>query len=326
MKRNILWLAAALLVLTGCQLARTDQAEVPKEDRMVGVYVTREHLDLFDADAYFQDHMEEVLSGGELTADTTPYEGRIYAELITEEIENADGARIQTQSYVFPEELGGIAFYASRISGAEEQEPYWTTTVDPGLSDPQFGIHSNGMEDSVDLEGTIYVIGEKNVQTGKPYVSFYFNPVYQTPDGQVYLTGGTGSSFSTENGVGVGFTQTLSEEHRQEENGTESKTGCTVAIKVESMELPETITVQMLSRDHQVIWEADYAPGGLPEELTPVAGTAYVLMQTTRRQADGTELTDWEIFDTQDENLATYRAMEDGICTKHLTKLNWKAR
>lgn len=326
MKHKLVWLAAALLVLTGCQLARTDQAEIPGEDRLVGVYVTREHLDLFDADAYFQDHMEEVLSGGVLTADTTPYEGRIYAELMTEEIENADGELIQTQAYVFPEELDGIAFYASLISDAPEQEPYWTTTADPGLSDPEISIHSNGVENSVKLEGTIYVIGEKNAQTGDPYVSFYFNPVYQTPDGQVYLTGGNGSSFSTEDGVGVGFTQTLSEDHRVEENGQTQESGCVVKVTVESMELPEAITVQMLSRDHQVIWEADYAPGGLPEELTPVAGTAYVLLQTTRRQADGAALTDWEIFDTQEENLATYRAMEDGICSKHLTKLNWKAR
>ena len=41
-------LLALLLLLTGCQLARPDVGTVQSGDRLIGVLVTRDYLDLFD--------------------------------------------------------------------------------------------------------------------------------------------------------------------------------------------------------------------------------------------------------------------------------------
>lgn len=76
-------------MLTGCQLARPET--VAEVDRLIGVYVTLEPLDLFDFEAYFNDHAKELLAGGGEIGpeDAAAYGGRLYA---VQEEGDTDGA------------------------------------------------------------------------------------------------------------------------------------------------------------------------------------------------------------------------------------------
>lgn len=67
-KRKSLCLSVLLLMqllmltlLSGCQLAREDEGE--NGDRLVGVFVTTEYIDLFDMERYLNDNLRAV--GGE---------------------------------------------------------------------------------------------------------------------------------------------------------------------------------------------------------------------------------------------------------------------
>ena len=60
MKRFAVLLLIVCVILTGCSLAveGTNEDGYIPQDRLVGVVVTTEYLDLFDADAFEQDPME----------------------------------------------------------------------------------------------------------------------------------------------------------------------------------------------------------------------------------------------------------------------------
>ena len=78
-------IAAFALNLCGCQLA-LPEGEGTERDRLIGCFITTEHLDLFDFEAYFNDNAHKLVSGGEITldGDTAAYRNRIYAELYDE--------------------------------------------------------------------------------------------------------------------------------------------------------------------------------------------------------------------------------------------------
>ena len=56
--------------------------EAPSSDRLVGVLITDEYLDLFDTEGYISDHFRELDSGKEIAeAESSRYQGRLYAVL-----------------------------------------------------------------------------------------------------------------------------------------------------------------------------------------------------------------------------------------------------
>ena len=62
---------AAAMILGGCSLAVPDEGMVAGGDRLIGAFITWEYLDLYDMDAFFQDHAgqlagERQLSGMDL--------------------------------------------------------------------------------------------------------------------------------------------------------------------------------------------------------------------------------------------------------------------
>ena len=101
MKRYICLLAiltAIAALLCGCSLARSDMdASAASRDRLIGVYITTEYIDLFDLEGYIGANAS-ALSGGSIgEADAAQYNGRLYAELVDER-------------YVFPG-VDGFAFF-----------------------------------------------------------------------------------------------------------------------------------------------------------------------------------------------------------------------
>ena len=75
------------------------------EERLIGVFLTTESLDLFDFDSYLKDNISDF-SGGEIKLDgnTDKYQGRLYAELRQKTLTNTEtGEKLTTEEYVFPD-------------------------------------------------------------------------------------------------------------------------------------------------------------------------------------------------------------------------------
>jgi hypothetical protein len=121
-------LAALLLsMLPGCQLAREDAGTNASEDRLIGVFLTTEYLDLFDFEGYLNDNIGS-LSGGDIKLDgtTEEYQGKLYAELSPRTLTNTEtGEEVVTKEYVFPG-FEGITYFSARVPATTEQEGFYS--------------------------------------------------------------------------------------------------------------------------------------------------------------------------------------------------------
>ena len=56
-------------LLTGCSLAVEDAENGKAGDKLVGVLITKEHIDLFDFDTYMNEHVSVIANEGEVIID-----------------------------------------------------------------------------------------------------------------------------------------------------------------------------------------------------------------------------------------------------------------
>ena len=188
--KRILALDIALLALflfAGCQLAKEEggETESAERDRLIGVFLTREHLDLFDWEGYFNDNAGALAGGGHAIdeTDTAAYGGRLYATLTRETRTDDAGEQHEWFDCTF-EGIEGIRYFAV-------EEGITTHLIsDPGISGVHQAITDTEEAKRIDLEAVLYVEAAAETET----VVWYLNPVYQSTDGSVYLTAGHGTS------------------------------------------------------------------------------------------------------------------------------------
>lgn len=304
-------IAALLLGATGAiSVAGSETAgEAASGDRLVGVLVTTEYLDLFDFESWFNDNSETITSGGE--ADTGGYEGRLYAVLKDETYVNEDSGEESTSSrYVF-EGVDGIAFFCVKMS--DEDGDYYASNGGDGISDSSVKINSTDDGDSFTLEGTVYAA------PGGIDKAVYINPVYQSADGRVYAMSGNGMSFGDTMDEGGVYTQTLEDSVSVTENGVASTESCKVTISVSVMLPPEKIAVVQFDADGGVVSRDEYEPGSAPEALTPLAGTEYVVVEIFKSGGG----VDRELYGRSDTGFCTFRCRDDGIMVQTYSALEW---
>ena len=306
-KTMVLLLAFLLLGVFGLgagevvTLAEEDVAPAG-QDRLVGVLITREYLDLFDAEGYFRDHAAQLFQSGELNEDgASDYQGRLYAELRTD----GDGR----PSYEFAED--GIAYICPRYS--DSTGGYWGASGDEAISDGHTHVRVTDEGESVELTGTVYV-----ACGSLTFPTFYFNPVYQSGDGLVYALSGNGLSFDGDIPGG-------SASHRvEEESRTETGSGVSAArssVEITITFVEETDNVEILEMDsgHSVLSRLSCAPGELPQELRVRPDTAYIVLETLDRQGEVTRT----LYQRGDETLTAPFCREDGICVQKSCSLLW---
>ncbi len=305
-KKQFAFLASLALLLcsAGCQLADPEQdGTAAARDRLIGVFATEEYLDLFDHDAWFRDNADKLADGGEAVVspqDSEAYGGRIWAV----QQDNGD--------WVF-EDLDGMGYYAYRYGSDAERGT--ATHMDAGLTGNGMRVNSTDAGESVELEATIY-------HTPGGDVRYFFNPVYQTPDGAVYMTSGDGVTMggATE---GEACARTLSDDLTTTGPDGESVTdGCSVIVHVEILCEPTQIAVLQMDADSRVLDKKTYAPDKVPEHLTPEPGCAYIIVETRKTGPDG-ELVTRELANVGAERFSTFHALENGVCVKQDTTLSW---
>ena len=288
-------LAVCGAMMTGCTLAVPEGAAKNGEpDQLVGVYITLEYLDLFDMEGWLAENAGKLTGGSTiLPEDTGP--ARLYGSY-------ADG------KLTFPgtEGMVLVGLYVPP-EDPETDSGYRATVADPGMAYIHSSYHTGETTESIDITASIYYTPE----AGSPV--FYFNPVYQDPDGGYYVTSGQGMSMSAYVGSQMG--QTLREES--------AKDGMTVSrsldITIRCVELPEAIKLIQLSADHRILAEDTFTPETMPEEIAPVADTAYILVEASL--SDGITRT---LYQPGDDPIPTMIPMENGICDHTTTNILWQ--
>ena len=239
----ILLAAALLLCLSACQLAQP--AAQTQADMLVGVMLTPKPLDLFDWEGYVGDHIGQ--SGGEVSAaDAADYAQRLYATQV-------DEGRWQFEG------IEGFAFFAASYESASGTV---STVQNDGLADGSYAVHERDDGSDCDISATLYVRPET------PF-AWYFNPVYQTADGEIYLTAGQGMSFAGDNRPGMSASQTFSDSrtYTGPDGQRTDSTSCEVTVEIRA--LPEQFRLFWMDAENRILRQESWAADALPEAINP---------------------------------------------------------
>ena len=282
-------LAAVFLVafLDGSAV-RSDAAE--EAGVLIGAYVSEEDLDLDDL---------IVTATGKFQWKS----GRIYAE--------------QTgKSWYFPTLDDGGGIFCTQIS--EEGTDYPTVVHFGGLGKARSRVNvsdADGIRTTdIDLSGEVYACGDE-------HRIFNFYPIYQTPDGSVYLTSGSSIGVSGDDGGSV--SHTLTSDKTESIGGKSERVKVKVAITVAARATPTKFTVAHMDENDTVLKLEEFAPDALPESITPADGAAYLIGTSCGFDRDG-ETAEYDICSRSDDGgLHTFR-YRDGSLTAVEIRVDWK--
>jgi len=284
MSKIALLVALCILVLSGCALARADLQDVALSDRLVGVLVTTQTIDLpMDV---------EINPDGSLKA---VGEGRIYADLSGEHP-------------VFPG-VEGMALFTYRQD---------ETSIMEGDDAIRAKMHITVSDEgeSLDLSGTLYPA----VRPGE--VKFFFNPVHQTASGELYLVSGEG--YMTDDPMlGTAFTQTMEETTTRVVNGKNETFSTKISLTVDARRVPEACALLYMDGEDKVIERQSLALNSLPNSLTVPDGCAYIIREVTTRDEAGETVTEREILDPSSATFEVDTLRGDGMIVPKTIEIVW---
>ncbi len=297
--------------------ANASSENIATKDSLIGVFLTKEYLDLFDTESWLNDLGGALSEGDELTIsdNTSAYEGKLYASIVDKELSGTSDPVI-VQDYIF-EGIDGIGYYCPTV--IESGETYTTTNSDDGITDIHMNVSQTDDGTTVTQEGTLYITPDLNNEN----TVFYFNPVYQTADGSVYALSGHGISTGGIEGEGITCSQTLSDSTSVTENGATMTNTTTIKITIKTMSAPKQVCIIEMNQDNQSLAIHNYAPDSVPETITPQTDTAYLIVKSMRTDSTGNTITSHEIYDSKDHCLETFSSRPDGICIKSSTEILW---
>lgn len=311
-RRGVSIILAILLIylLCGCQLATEAETQM-QGDKLVGVFITSEHLNLFDMESYLKDNLSSLpKNGGVLDeTDSSKYNGRIYATLESEELTSESGKETNFWQYEF-KNLEGIPFFITEIK-QPDGETYESSSSSGFINDAHISV-GNGTK----LEGTIYLAPNGNT-------SFYTNPVYQSGDGSVYLVAGTGISSSGGNQEGTSFTQTLDEKYTVQVDGEKKEESMSVKITASIKNPVSKITMYQMNQNSEILFRSEFDLSNYPETMTLAQETAYVVVESKSDSAEGNTITR-SLLTSDDDHFTVYRLRENGFFEADMIRLQWE--
>lgn len=302
---------ALILQLSGCQLAKEEGAAeyTQTRDRLIGVYITTEPLDLFDMERYLNDHADQRLNDSPLVAEpdiTGQYSRRIYA---TSQIENGH------EIYAF-ENLEGFMFIqpTEYENGSEISIMQGTDEI----SNTHTEINHTDTGKTNRLSGTIFVSGCKRFE-------IYSNPVYQTSDGKIYLTEGQG--LSGDLAFGGRFSQSLKDEYTTTINGEQNLYSMEVTVAVEARSPVDGYLLMEMDSDNVCIGTQRIPADSAPDSITVHGETDYIIVINEYTDADGNLQKERQLFDISREDephISLFFPYEDPILTEHYINITFE--
>ena len=307
-----------ILSLTGCQLAKEELAEGKTRDRLVGVFITNEYLDLFDNEGYLNDNLNGF-SGGEikLNGETNNYNGRLYATLSTKEHLDEDKAeKYSINKYTF-DDVEGIQFFTTETPSEDNNGGTLQSNYMEGMTDCNFGVYCGDDEDKITLDGTVYFVAAKGIQT------HYINPVYQSPDGRIYTMTGDGISVEGTQSEGFSTSRKMEESITVSENGKSKKKTVIINVSIESMLPPQKIVLWQMDKNSNVLLRQGFQPGKLPDRITPDSATEYIILESYKTDFQGKEKVERNLFTRNNENIDSFYATSGRNLIKQYTAVSW---
>lgn len=278
------------LMLTGCQLAQPEETQTTQDDTQ-----------MTQGDASESPVQMERLAGVYLTLEPIVLEegtDRIQAQ-------KTSGEDIR---YAFPGVEGLLL--ASFWITEPENGGFWSMDCSQGLCSVQSSYNAieNGAE--VGLTATLYLTKEAGPQV------CYLNPVYQGPDGAVYLKpADMGIATSTE----VIASKTLTATAIIEQEAGDMVSTTEITVNFIHVDLSQGLTVLEMDENHQILKTHTFTPGELPESLEPMAETAYIL--TEEQTASDTRRA---LYQKEDTYFTALYLMDDRICAEAQCSLEWQ--
>ena len=309
-----------LFSISGCQLAIENKGNTNGTDRLIGFFITEEYLDLFDAERFLNDNISKIknLSGDMFidAADSSKYQKRLYASVVTRTITNENGETAEIKEFDF-EGVEGISYFVANVPDPECENSYITQGSDNAVSDAHISVVDNEEEDSTALECTIYIASES---AGKIR---YINPVYQSPDGNVYAVSGNSFVLGGLQGEGSTFSTTMDEKTTVTENGKSRVRSYSVKVTFTTMYPPVKISVLQMDKDSNIISRADYSPGEVPDAITPSEEVEYIIVESQKYDLEGQSVISRSVYDRKAEFLETFYCLDNDVCARQITRLEW---
>ena len=321
MKHKKLWIGLLALlmmvVVSGCSLAKEEIKQPESKmttDRLIGVLITRESLNLIDWENHIEENLEEIIENGSEILDTSDKTGaRIYATI------NKNGSEEGKDWEIVFENIEGIQILTPTFQNGTEGELI-SIMGDDEISDIQ--LKSNAGEDGVsrELVGTVYVLPSEGEE-----MVFYANPIYQTTSGEIYVTNADMGTGVGNLGAGISATQTIDAEASVTRDDSVQTDKMSVVINYEVVKEPKEIILHYMDMENQVITSEKYEPSNLPEKIIPTSGTAYIILETI--SVDSKDGSTREVYEPSLEEqgyLKTFIPTENGYLVKQEIKIMWE--
>ncbi len=321
-KRGLALLLAVMLtagMLTGCQLAKEDAGEEQQRDRLAGVFVTQDRIDfeLFNTDDRMRDGAEPAVSGGSIleAGDRGGDRGRLYASLVERTLYDEDGQPVgKTWDYVF-EGIKGVRYFSAVVNEGDGNSTQ-LICADPAVCGGENNLSITDEGETIRLEGTIYV----TTRQGQGVFTVY--PVYQTPDGRVYLVQGSSIAFDL-GGECVAMSEHYEEKRTVTGAGETRTEEISVKITLETVDCPERVAVSQLDAESRLVSRIEYAAGQVPDKLIPEESAEYIVVELYKKGVSG-ESIERQICGREDSGFNTLASGEDGMCEQEWCELEWR--
>lgn len=294
-------LLITVMLLEGCSLAIPDAGPQSGSSRLIGAFITMEYLDLSDTDTSLKDMQKQQ---------------KLYAD-----IDKNGSKRPSDWEISFPD-TDGICFFA----------PLWTDengeNMRGGIYDSRVGeksIHfgTSGTEETLDLNGTIYVTPKADGKAG-----YYLNPVYQETGGRIYVVSGTGCTMQADCEIAEGEQSALtSVVSITDEDGRKLTEKANVTLQLSVMYRPVQITVCQMDQKHRLLEKKSYRPEEVPETLSARKETAYLLTEIQKESPAGKKVVSRDVFEKKEGTeceIESYCAVQDGVILKKRTRVDWE--
>lgn len=319
--KRLLVMGIALAVLfsfVGCQLAKEEGGAQgnAERDRLIGVFLTQEYLDLFDWDGFFNDNAGTLVGGDIVVSEenAAAYEGRLYATLTRETHTDDAGEIYERVDYRF-DGVEGIRFFC-----VEEGDTTYIMISDPGISGVRQAITDTEDAERIDLEAVLYVEAAAETET----IAWYLNPVYQSADGSVYATAGQGTSLAGGMAEGASFSTTFDETETITADGASKERGASIKVSIEAKFPAERIRVLQMDAENAILAMKEYDAAALPEKIVPEPGAEYLIVETVKRDLAGEETISRALYGREETKFITFCRGEGTTLLEWYTYLEWK--
>jgi len=192
------------------------------------------------------------------------------------------------------------------------------SNADDGISAADFNMSEDGS--SIQVDAAI------NFVPGRNEALFFFNPVLRTDSGRVFAVPGDFMAVSAAmNPPGSSVGQTVRDERKHTENGSETTDTTTVSVQIKAVREPVKIRLLQFSAEHELLESKDYEPGTVPEQVVMLTGADYLLAETEEKDPEVGTFTRREVVGRDTDFLNTLSCREDGICLCHYHEVLWEA-